>query len=52
MNVNHWINKGYSEENAIFKVKSQRKMNVEYWVNKGYSEEDAEIEVLKYQKKI
>lgn len=51
MNVEHWMNKGYSKEDSLFKVRSQRKMNIEYWINKGYSNEDAQIEVVKYQKR-
>lgn len=37
----HWIAKGYSEEEAIFKAKACRPVMKEYWMAKGYSEEEA-----------
>ena len=49
MNINHWINKGFSKEDAEFKIKSQRKQNIEYWINKGYSKELSEIKRKEYQ---
>jgi hypothetical protein len=49
MNINFWLNKGFSEEDAKFKIKSQRKLNIEYWLNKGFSEEDAKLYVREFQ---
>jgi hypothetical protein len=41
MNVNFWINKGLSEEESVYKIKSFRKMNKEYWIERGFTEEEA-----------
>ena len=41
-----WINKGYSEQDAIFKSHSCRPIFKEFWINKGYSEQDAIIKAL------
>jgi very-short-patch-repair endonuclease len=50
MNVNFWINKGMSLEDAEYKIKTFRKFNIEYWVSRGYSEVDAKNEIRKFQK--
>lgn len=50
MTVAFWIKKGYSKEESIIKIKSQRKLNIEYWVNRGYSKEEAIINVKLFQK--
>jgi len=46
MNINFWINKGFTKEEADFKVKSQRKLNKEYWIKMGFTESES-IEKLK-----
>lgn len=51
MNINFWLKRGLNEEEALFKIRSQRKMNVEYWIEKGYSEEEAEIKRIEFQQK-
>jgi hypothetical protein len=38
----HWMNKGYSEEDAIYKSNSIRPIRKEYWMEKGYSESESE----------
>jgi hypothetical protein len=48
-NINFWINKGLSEEEAINKIKSFRKFNKEYWISRGFSEEDAIKEARNFQ---
>ena len=45
----HWINKGFSEEEAYIKVKECRPFNIEYWLAKGFSEEDAKIKLSELQ---
>lgn len=41
----YWINKGFSEEDAILNVCRSKKetscFNKEFWIKKGYSEEEA-----------
>lgn len=49
MNINFWKKKGFSDEDAISKIKSQRKMNIEYWTSRGYSIELSEIKRREYQ---
>jgi hypothetical protein len=51
MNINFWLKKGLNEEEALFKIRSQRKMNIEYWLEKGYSEEESEKRRIDFQKK-
>jgi len=51
MNINFWIKRGFSEEESLFKIRSQRKMNIEYWLNKGYSEEESNSKRLEFQNK-
>jgi hypothetical protein len=50
MNINFWVNKGYSEKDAESKVKSQRKLNKEYWINRGYNEIEAIEQVSYFQR--
>ena len=50
MNIEFWVSKGFSEEESIFKIKSQRKLNIEYWISRGFSEEESIINQKKYQK--
>jgi hypothetical protein len=40
-NYLHWIEKGYSEEEAKYKANSLRPIKKEYWIEKGYSEEES-----------
>ena len=56
MNISFWLkkinpitNKLYTEEEANFKIKSQRKFNKEYYLVRGYTEEEAREEVYKFQ---
>jgi hypothetical protein len=51
MNINFWIKRGFSKEDSLFRIKSQRKMNIEYWLNKGYSEEESSKKRLEFQNK-
>jgi hypothetical protein len=46
----HWIQKGYSEEEAEYIRNSKRPIRKEYWLERGYSESEA-IERAKEQKK-
>jgi hypothetical protein len=50
MNKQFWIKKGFSEEESLFKIKSQRKLNKEYWINKGYSEDESIKLMIDFQK--
>jgi hypothetical protein len=50
MNINFWLNKGFTEEESNFKIKSQRKMNKEYWIVRGFSEEDSIQKTKEFQK--
>lgn len=59
--INYWIKKGFSEEDAILKVKEKQKQNslkqdknkkeniylIETWIKKGFSEEDSIITISK-----
>lgn len=49
MNIDFWINKGLSKEEAIFKIKTFRKNSVEYWMEKGYSKEESENKRKEFQ---
>jgi hypothetical protein len=51
MNISFWMKRGLSEEESLYKIRSQRKMNIEYWLNKGYSEEEANSKRLEFQNK-
>lgn len=41
MNINFWIGKGFTEAEAEFQIKSQRKLNKEYWIKRGLSESES-----------
>jgi hypothetical protein len=41
MNIDFWLGKGLTEEEAKEKIKSQRPVSHLYWINKGYSHHDA-----------
>lgn len=49
----YWINKGFTEEEAIQKVKQSKKetscFNKEFWIKKGFSEEEAMQKVKEKQ---
>jgi len=51
----YWINKGYSEKEAVEKIKLHSikisKRRKEYWINKGYSEKEAVEKVSEFQDK-
>jgi hypothetical protein len=56
MQLSHWKNKinpntgfAYTDLEAQFKVKSQRKLNIEYWINLGYSIDEAKMHIKEYQ---
>lgn len=52
--INYWIKKGFSEEDATLKVQQCKKenscWNKEFWIKKGFSEEDAILKVKEKQK--
>jgi hypothetical protein len=50
MNINFWINRGFSLDESKYKIKSQRKMNKEYWVERGFTLEDSIIKSKEFQK--
>jgi len=57
MKVENWLNKInektgqlYTEEEAIYKIKTFRKFNIEYWIERGYSTEESIIKVREFQK--
>ncbi|MFA5396911.1 MAG: hypothetical protein WC346_12960 [Methanogenium sp.] len=47
--LEHWLNKGYSKEEAEIEIKKRRPSNSLYWLNKGYSKEEAEIKTKEHQ---
>ena len=49
MNIDFWIKKGFSETDAVFNIKSQRKINKEYWLKKGFSEDESINKVKEIQ---
>ena len=51
MCVEFWLNKGLSEEEAKFKINSQRKTNIEFWLNKGFTIEESNAKIKEHQKK-
>jgi hypothetical protein len=58
MQKKYWMNfknpktgNNYTEEEAIYKIKSQRKFNAEYWIERGKSEKEAKICVQDLQRK-
>ena len=57
MKVENWKNKinektgnFYTEEEALFKIRSFRKCNIEYWIERGYNNIDSENKVKEFQK--
>ncbi len=50
MNKNFWIKRGYSSDDADFKVRSQRKTNKEYWLSRGFTMMDSLNKVIDFQK--
>jgi very-short-patch-repair endonuclease len=44
-NVNYWISRGKTKEEAITHIKTLRPVNKEYWINLGYSGDDAILQV-------
>lgn len=50
MQIMFWINKGLSEDEAKYKIKSFRKINIEYWLERGYSLEESKIKVSEFQR--
>lgn len=51
MVIQFWINKGLTEDEAIYKIKTFRKLNKEYWTSRGYNEDDAILKVKEFQQK-
>lgn len=49
MQKEFWIEKGMSEDEAIFKIKSSRKTQVEYWISRGYTEKETAEKIREYQ---
>lgn len=49
MNKQYWLNKGYTDADAVYKIKSQRKLNAEYWLSRGYTQSDAVAAVTAFQ---
>lgn len=45
----YWLNKGLTEAEAIFKLKSLKKFHKEYWMVRGFSEEDSIKELANFQ---
>jgi len=50
MQKEFWMNKGLSEEESIYKIKTFRKTNLEYWESRGYSAEESIGKIKEYQK--
>lgn len=44
-----FIKKGYTEDEAIFKIRSSRKLNLEYWINLGFTEDEAKEKLSEFQ---
>lgn len=47
----HWINKGYSPEEAKYQVKIRRPNTIEYYLYKGFSLEESTHKVREHQRK-
>jgi len=47
--VEHWIKKGFSEEDARVEIQKRRPSNIIYWINKGFSESEAKQRVKEHQ---
>lgn len=50
MNIDYWKNKGYTEEESMYMIKSQRKTNVEYWLSRGFDVVAANAAMSEFQK--
>lgn len=44
-NIQHWINKGYTEIQAQYQVDIRRPSNIKYWLHKGYTQESADAKM-------
>lgn len=49
MNIDYWISKGLTIEDAKYKIRSFRKNNIEYWLERGYSKEESENKRKEFQ---
>jgi hypothetical protein len=49
MNIDYWIGKGFTKDESIYKIRSQRKLNLEYWISRGYTESEAIDKRSEYQ---
>lgn len=47
----HWIDKGFTEEEAVYQISIRRPNNVNYYINKGHSLEEAHLLVKQRQSK-
>jgi hypothetical protein len=47
--INEKTNDYYTEEEAKYKIKSQRKFNIEYWITRGYSVDEGLLELKNVQ---
>lgn len=47
----HWISKGYTEEEAIYQISIRRPNNINYYINKGHSLEESQMLVKQRQSK-
>jgi len=44
----YWLDKGFTEEDAIYQIKIRRPSNTEYWINKGFDMKAAIIKVYEF----
>lgn len=49
--IEHWIIKGFTEEEANYQISIRRPTNIVYWINKGFSEHDAIEKVKDFARK-
>ena len=47
--ISNWITKGFTEDEAIAKIRTYKKFYPEYWISRGYTEEEAKINSNKFQ---
>lgn len=47
--INPKTDENYTEREALYKIRSQRKLNYEYWIERGLSEEDAKNKAREQQ---
>jgi hypothetical protein len=47
----YWMNKGFSEEEAVYQISIRRPNNILYYINKGFSEQEAKELVRARQSK-